>query len=185
MAFQYTQFTPAVQQVIDNKYNKISRKVWKYGDNNNLIGVECWRVRNTEKIEFNGQLYKKYAIGFMHHYRYNPYLTINNPNNAKEISHCCGNVSNTEESLCIRGEHMKHESSFYNKQRRKCHNYIREYQRKYNKYNNRTNKKFTIQTRGTLTVGIVTRQKRRLGLHRREYHICSHTPECFINYGKI
>ena len=38
------------------------------------------------------------------------------------LSDHCGTVDNTEESLCIRGEHMNLETGFINKGRRKCHN---------------------------------------------------------------
>ena len=174
------------QRDFDAKYQEICTNTFKYGfddtnvNDDKLIGEPCWRVKSTEKVTVNDEKYKKYVIGFIYYHEYNPHLEINNPNNLKEISHFCGNVKNSEQSLCIRGDHMNLETPKTNKDRRNCHNYIRQYQRKYNKY-----KKITLQTKGTLTVKIVNKQKRKLRYDRKTLHICCHYPECFINYGKI
>ena len=164
------------QRAFNDEFDKISYNIHSYGNpNDKLIGRPCLRVKNIDKVTVNNKRYTKYTIGFMKHHKYNPKLETNNPDFLREISHSCGNPKNTIQSLCIEGSHMRLETHIYNLERHNCHEYIRKFQKA-------NFKKQNIQTKGTLTIDIINREKQKL--NEKSVPRCQHYPVCFINYGK-
>ena len=164
------------QELFNQKFKIISNNVHKYGyPNDKLTEEPCIRVKETEQIKVNGKYYKKYMIGFINHHHFHPHVMNFHENG--EISHICGNPTNKKQSLCIQGSHMCVETHPTNLERKKCHDYIRKFQKRWNGRKN-------IETKGTLTVGIVNAEKRNK-IHKNDITLqCKHDPPCFINYIK-
>ena len=164
------------QGKFDAKFTELSCNVHEFGHpTHKVIGDHCIRVKDINKVKVLGAQYKKYAIGFIKYWQFNPYEFEHD----LEISHICGNPKNSQQSLCIQGSHMRLESHYINDKRRECHDYIRKFERSWNRNED-------IDTKGTLTVEKVNQQKRnKFNIRRRDINFaCLHDPPCFINYGK-
>ena len=171
---EYPKLEDLEQDLFDAKFEEIRCNVHEFGwPQAKLIGEPCIRVKDVKKVNVDGVQYKKYAIGFIKYWKFNPYLFQHDV----EISHICGNPKNTKQSLCIQGSHMRLKSHSENIHHCDCHKHIRKFERSWNRNPN-------IETKGTLTVATVNRQKR-VKLNQIQVNcICSHDPVCFINYGK-
>ena len=164
----------------EEEYNKISNNVFKYGyygsTDNNIR--PCIRVKDATKIhEVISMWYPAYKVSYIHNKGYFPNKPLRELREKKEISHICGNAENTEISLCIEITHMNLETHKYNISRIKCHDFIRKQVPKYRHYTQ-------VKTLGTIYVNKLARQINKV----KKFNIkkrCSHTPKCFINYGKI
>ena len=173
---EYEKLQDDEQTEFDAKFVEISYNVHRFGHPANKVTEDpCIRVKNIKKVEVLDEQYKKYAIGFIKYWQFNPYEFVHD----LEISHICGNPKNNKQSLCIQGSHMRLESHFINNKRSDCFKYIRKFERSWNRNNN-------IDTKGTLTVEKVNQQKRdKLNIDEDDInYTCSHDPPCFINYGK-
>ena len=177
MYSEYPTLEQSEQDVFDAKFKEIRYNVHEFGwPQAKVIGDPCIRVKCINKVKVNGVQYKKYAIGFIKYWKFNPYLFEHDV----EISHICGNPKNTKQSLCIQGSHMRLELHPENDTRCDCHKHIRKFERSWNRKNNNYN----IETKGTLTVENVNQQKRDKLNQTDVECICLHDPVCFINYGK-
>ena len=122
-------------------------------------------------------------IGFIAHHKYLPFNRRNVNDEKLEISHICGNATNSKNSLCIEGSHMRLETNKQNQDRRKCHNYIRQFVNECKKYSD-------VITIGTIKVFDVNKRLTHKGIkYLRKYGkkcCCKcRNKKCFINYGKV
>ena len=175
MYSHYGQLSKTKQDKFDEKFAEIRKNVHEYGNSTN----KCLRVKDINKVEVLRTQYKKYAIGFIKHWKFDPYEKCKGED--LEISHICGNPKNSQQSLCIQGSHMRLESHNENDSRCDCHKYIRKFERSWNR-----NNKYKINVKGILTVERVNQQKRdKLKIDPDDINwVCTHVPVCFINYGK-
>ena len=185
-----------IDSVSQRKYNKwfkkLSQNTWQYPKADKAHRCKpCLRFKtengilpNLENITGVGpsQL-TPCQVGFVAYHKYLPFNRTNDDGDTLEISHICGNGKNMKNSLCIQGSHMMLETTKQNKNRRKCHNYIRQFINECKKYSD-------VITVGTIKVIDVNKRLTQKGIqylkkyNKRRYCKCKNK-KCFINFGKI
>ena len=138
----------------------------------------CLRVRKMKKYQkMNGKNLNHYRISYFH--ETNKFVIGSN----NVISHVCGNATKRKHptkrakqiSLCMNVDHMRIETNSQNRNRAKCHNFIRDYEQKY-----RLRPKDGYRIIGKLTVDDINEIT-----NDNSFECKCQGDKCFINYGKI
>lgn len=136
-----------VTEDLRNEFKEILNKFKYeyYGDGNNSVGLCKRLILNERKQELFTVFGNQWYLHEMSWIIKNKRLPMNN----KELSHACGKPKVNSSSICINPKHVNEETHEENMKRIGCHNDIRRFERKINRYKDGEEK---IKTPGPIFV---------------------------------